>query len=172
MNKSFIVIIIILYSSCSNHKNDKNTYVKSKIGAKLVLPELFIHNTKTSSINEDCNNLKIISYLDGNCSICKDELIEWNSIIGEYRKSINIDFIFYIFAIDTLTLIKDLKSIGFNTNYCIDRNDEFIKKNNLDYQRHYNTFLLDSSNSILVIGNPALNLKVKKLYKIKIENIY
>ena len=47
----------------------------------------------------------------------------------------------------------------------VDRNNTFGLLNNLPKKVEYHTFLLDSDNRVLAIGNPVLNPKIKELYK-------
>lgn len=48
---------------------------------------------------------------------------------------------------------------------CIDHTNAFIKNNEIPVNSAYHTFLVDSDNKVLAIGNPVRNPKIKDLYK-------
>ena len=85
------------------------------------------------------------------------------------NKSRNVSF---IFIFETKSSQKNdfeysVDNIGENNNVtiCIDTLGIFKKDNPvLPQESYFHTFLLDSTNNIILVGNPLNNLKIKSLY--------
>lgn len=111
---------------------------------------------------------KMVSYWSSEeCTKCAiSHLYLWNYIINKSR---NVSFIF-IFE----TKSSQKKDFEYsvensvennNVTICIDTLGIFKKDNPvLPQESYFHTFLLDSTNNIILVGNPLNNLKIKNLY--------
>ena len=118
------------------------------------------------SFNE-VGKYRIISYVDSvGCMSCKLQLPRWKELIRETDSLLGnkLTYHFYFHPKD----LKDLKYIlrrdRFNYPVCIDLQDEFNRLNRFPSDMTFQTFLLDSLNRVVAIGNPVHNAKVKELY--------
>lgn len=118
------------------------------------------------SFNE-VGKYRIISYVDSvGCMSCKLQLPRWKELIRETDSLLGnkLTYHFYFHPKD----LKDLKYIlrrdRFNYPVCIDLQDEFNRLNRFPSDMTFQTFLLDSLNRVVDIGNPVHNAKVKELY--------
>ena len=149
-------------------QEDTFTVLKYK-HKKIYFPEnLPIINNETSQITNDIfgsNNLKIITFINGNCSVCIEHLTYQNK--------------FYLYDVDPITILisQDLESfyeinkyLKFNYAIIYDK-DDIIRKNNSIHDSHLTKYLLlDSNNKVLLIGDPIINPKVKDVYFEVIKN--
>lgn len=119
-------------------------------------------------IEESSYDYKIVSFIDSaECVPCRLKYPEWNQVINELNENANIN-------VECFTIIKS-EDVG-RINYLCKRDRyahpiacasdiklDFVSilPDNFEYQ----TVLLDSNNKIIAVGNPAVNPKVRKLYK-------
>ena len=106
---------------------------------------------------------RIISYVDlAGCS-CKLQLPKWKELIRETDSLLGNKLIHHFYFHP-----KDLKYVlrrdRFNYPACIDLQDAFNRLNRFPSDMTFQTFLLDSLNRVVAIGNPVHNAKVKELY--------
>ncbi|MCF0191744.1 MAG: DUF1573 domain-containing protein [Marinilabiliaceae bacterium] len=59
---------------------------------------------------------------------------------------------------------RNIETSGYNGVVWIDKHDSFNRINNLPIEEPYRTFLLDSDNRVLAIGNPIINGGVSNMY--------
>lgn len=161
-------LIAILFFGCSPKKQDTEIkeLIRNKLNTTLILPNSkninLLHSDKFYDHRN--NNLKIVTYIDGDCSLCVEELQMWkrmDTILCENE----VDLIFYFYSRNHDQLIDRLSSINFKYYFLIDSNDSFIKQNNLSYNKLHNTFLIDHTNTILLIGNPLYGRDLYLLYE-------
>lgn len=76
----------------------------------------------------------------------------------------NVSFIFFFQSKDAKELRYILRRDNFSHPVCIDTEDQFNILNRFPSQMMFQTFLVDPTNRIKVIGNPIHNLSVKDLY--------
>ena len=165
----YCCIVGLMLISCKEGKPvDVERMVKEWDGKVLNFPSEYLTylegNFYYDSIN--INGFKIVSYVDSiGCTSCKLKLNMWKDLIAEFD-SINakVSFRFYIHPSNVHELKRLLKREKFDYPVCIDEKDEFNKLNNFPSDNNFHTFLIDKSNKILAIGNPAHNDKVKELY--------
>lgn len=165
------IIFILLLFGCSNTKSDSERFINERVGKKLILPSLYTYEFDTVKNCHFQNNAKMIVYIDGSCFVCLNDLLDWKRLIDQFRDNYKVHFIFYIYAFDKGSLIRELKEMNFNADYCIDTKQEFIIKNKLPYLKHFNTFLVNDKNIIRLVGNPILDFKIKDLYESEINKM-
>ncbi len=159
--KSFVFVLLLSLLSCNNEIKNKET-LNGKIERfkKIILPKNKLLNRK---------QLKIVTYINGDCYACVKELEEWKEWL--VRDSINIQFLFIYESTDTAHFNSYIKKY-FNIEYPLvyDNESEYLSKNNINkYDKMFQTFLLDKNDSVILVGNPFLNKKLAELYRKEIE---
>ena len=171
--KIVLIIILTLNTSCNPNKKNEE-YVKYWMDRELVLPsdtaiiEAIDSNSKLDYIEN--KEFKIVTRIDGDCSVCIDELLEWKKLVQEYANELNLSFHFYV-TTNNFEIFKKINksTIRFPYPLIFDRLDDLRIKNNLKKDKRFNTFLLDRDNRVVLIGNPIRNKKIKQLYFEKIR---
>ena len=117
------------------------------------------------------NQYKVLNYIDTNgCTMCHLKLYEWRLLKKEIDSlKLNISFIFIAHLKDYSNLKKLQKINKFPIPIIEDITGIMTKQNNLPTNPLFQTFLLDSTNKILIVGNPINNPKLWNLYKKEIQ---
>lgn len=171
MNKSIWLYLILLGSffvSCNSSHRDERRVVMDWMGQELHIPELE-YQIKDIPIQIDLADadFKIINYVDSTgCISCRLKLQAWDNVINEFASidDIDIKLLTIIHANNKKEVQYLLKLDNFLHPVAIDCENAFFKYNQLPERAEYHTFLLDSDNKILAIGNPVANPKIKQLY--------
>ncbi|MDH6344313.1 hypothetical protein M2480_002798 [Parabacteroides sp. PFB2-12] len=90
-----------------------------------------------------------------------------NNVIFTQVDSISeghVPFLFFFQSSDQKEIRYLLKRDNFDYPVCVDREDRLNKLNGFPSDITFQTFLLDSNNRVVTIGNPIHNLAVKDLY--------
>lgn len=154
-------------------ENDQNNAIKSNevlrwIGKELYLPK--DSNLIMNKLNKN-EHLTIISFIDGNCSICINDLIAWKTFIEEMKVLNNLNYVFITNAIDYDGFSNYVeKEIDFPFTMVNDDNSSFVEMNKLCPDKFHQTFLIDNKNVVILCGSPIYNQKLKQLYKTEIQN--
>lgn len=114
----------------------------------------------------------IIAYLDSaGCTPCKMKLREWSNLINRFEAvpDINVEFVMVVNSKMTEEMEHIIKRDNFLYPICFDPSGDFANSNRFLENSPYDTFLLDGSNEIALVGNPARNPKVRELYSNVIE---
>jgi len=174
----FLSGITILNTSCIQKVNKENrilTDLKTKIGHKLFLPQEFEEYCLSSkeAFNKNdllSSELKIVTYIDGNCHVCVSDLKEWHKFISENSSFKELKFLFYVHA-DDFSVFKRLNEayIHFPFLLFLDQTSSFFKINNLSDNKIMQTFLLDKEGNIVLVGNPLFSEELKSLYRDEIQ---
>ena len=168
MNKSYYILLLLvvtLYSciSCNNEAPVENE-IRKWYGHKINIPVLQSLNDTPLRTGDD---LTILVHIDSEgCTSCKIRLNEWQSIFNEID-TISSKNIPTIFIIDTITpqLSKDIEQYKeLKKQIYVDTNGAFRKQNTCSNDIRFQSFLLNKNNEIIIVGNPAYNAKVRKLY--------
>ena len=169
----YFFILLLVFCSCGDSRRDSiNSIIGEWLGKEILFP---LNATYTVCGERDTMNLleikadyRIISYVDSEgCINCKLQLPYWKRFIHEVdsvRSDCKIPFLFYFYPKNKEELYSLIKSYCFTYPICIDTNDSLNKLNRFPADMTFQTFLLDSNNIVLAIGNPILNPKVKELY--------
>lgn len=166
-----ILLVITLYSciSCNNESSIEKE-IRKLNGHKINIPVLQSLNDTPLKTGDD---LTILVHIDSEgCTSCKMRLNEWQSIINEID-TISSKNIPTIFVIDTITpqLSKDIEQYKeLKKQIYVDTNGAFRKQNTCSNDIRFQSFLLNKNNEIIIVGNPAYNAKVRKLYIDYIKN--
>ncbi len=178
-------IIILLFTSCQYISRYEIYHVVKELQGKTILiPDTLsirIQGKQVDSTISHSTRYSILRYIDTtDCLSCELKFHEWQRLkclVDSLNRDVKILFAIYskdYTDIDTLQ-IKNKCAIP-----CIyDYNNLIAKLNNFPLQTDLRTFLLDSLNRILLVGNPITNTSVRQLYlqqiqgtgqKIKVNN--
>jgi len=111
--------------------------------------------------------LKIVTYIDKNsCSECSMRiLLHWSELLREVSGD-SVGFIPVIYPNNASDLMDALKTLQIDFPLLYDIDNMFLNMNKLGKTLARNrTFLLDSNNKIIVIGEPLVSEKLWKVYK-------
>lgn len=177
--KLFMVMLCICFISCvSKEEKVYKEYVKRMYNKKLLFPENFEikQSDKFDSLyikhpDKFVNDsvFRITTYIYGNCFACVEELNKWQNIIQGFSEE-KVRFLFFIYAeiYPTFEIMKD-KLIKFKHPVIYDSKNDYLKKNKIPDNKLLNTFLIDKTGKIILIGNPTVSDKILKLYQSKIH---
>ena len=116
---------------------------------------------------------KLLHYVDTNgCHECQLKFYEWQRLqkqIDSLQTDIAIVYVVFAKHYHPVEVSQQLNRLG--TPIIYDSLGIMDKQNNLSFNPRYKTFLLDSMNHVIGIGNPVTNKQVWEWYKIKIGDI-
>ena len=171
-----IFLLFLGMMSCNKAKRETEKRVTKFIGDTLTLPEKSNVLYKDSLFQENCLfnqdlKLKITTLLWGDCKSCIAKLEKWDTLFNLTQSKQDIGILFYLYTSDFSLFRKRI----YNHNVqqyplILDKEFEYIDNNGLPFKKKvYQTFLLDSNNRVILVGNPIYNKKLMKLYKQEIN---
>lgn len=164
-------------SGCLNRKREINsqieTHVNEFMGKKLILYDSLQQNYCITQYKNN-RNYKIVTSLDGDCSCSIEALTKWqnyktsNQLITE-----NVEVIVFLTSNSEILLHKDIfKEIAPDICLVFDQGNLYLNMNNLNFKsNNLATFLLDNTNTVVLIGNPLANKKIYTLYQSYLSNL-
>lgn len=154
------VAVIISISSCSQRMKEY-FIVKRALGKSMEIPSTLV---KISGSDFPMSSrYKMVSFVNAaECEKCYASTLPiWSGILGETVEEIPVVFIFEKPS-------EQLKAVLDSTSQFVILSDSelaFRKLNKyLEDDIQYDTFLLDSSNTIVLRGNPLFGDKILKMY--------
>lgn len=171
-NKIVFLFLLVLLNSCKETGIERITnLVKEWNGKEIIFPS----HTYFSILGQDTVKLdfirkskySIVTYVDSiGCISCKLKLDSWTSFIQNLDSITrsNVPVYFFMHPSDTRSVRNVLKRYNFNYPVCIDEKDSFNILNHFPIDLDFQTYLLDTNNKVVAIGNPVLNPKIKELY--------
>lgn len=170
-----IISMLVLFVSINSCENDNEHCLFKMMGQTIVINKDSMLYIPTDYIVNRCEQreteYKCIYYVDSSqCLSCVfKHLSEWNSILKDYsieKKLVDFIFIFQMPSESIKKCKKLYKMSGFINPIYIDTLNCFIKDNAfIPEEDLYHTFLLDENNEIILVGNPAKNLNINKLFQ-------
>ncbi|NBA86999.1 hypothetical protein GVN16_14600 [Emticicia sp. CRIBPO] len=170
------IFLLLIIFSCQSKKKDwvseNEELLNEIIDSEVIIPSS-LKKAKIASFSNTKGEkrFKIISYIDGTCVTCINNLLYWK----EFNKNViltdnDIELVLIVFTNDEDYFEKEyLIKYGLDLPIYYDRTNDFIVKNKL-FDHRIQTLLLGSSNECLVLGNPAISKKIEKLYLNRIFN--
>lgn len=168
------ILVSIMLISCSDSQEKSKKEISRWIGKELHLKDSsYLYRIKKNpsynSIKAD--RIKIVHYLNPmNCFNCLEDMKKWKNLMNEFD-SCNVSFIFYIHIHDWKHINRYFITWDIDLPVIIDKQNWFKTKNNLPENKFLHTFLIDKSNSIVLIGDPLKNEKLKNLYIQKCQDL-
>jgi hypothetical protein len=171
MRLFLLLFAALIFTSCEENKKNLETksIIQEWMGQTIKLPDikpfcLFSKDSTPELLNNKSKDYKILLYVDSTgCTNCLLRLKIWKTYIEELGDK--IEFLFYLRPKTDRELLAILKVDQFNYPIFIDKENELNKLNKLHPNPQYQCFLLDSSNQIVSVGNPANNPEIWELYK-------
>jgi hypothetical protein len=151
--KLLIILVCFLSISCKDKKTkltEEMQIVKEWTGKTVIIP---------NDTMVDSREYKILLYIDSTITSLHPL---WQVYIMEMTDK--VDFLFYSYSRKVEALTEFGNSFP-NCHVYIDTIDELNKLNKFPVNPVFHCFLLDKSNKILAMGNPARNSKIWELYK-------
>ena len=170
-----LAIIIIIFSLLSSCKSKEDKLFERVYSQKLNYPQNLenLNPNIDSTKNYFASKVKIISIVDLGCGKCCVNLRE----LGKWVEALDnpdISLIVYNYDMYPHSSIIGFMAIAPDFKFPIyaDSLKTVLRQNNLPEDNVlYHTFLIDSKNSIHVIGSPVLSEKIAELYKKEIFKI-
>jgi len=168
MNKVQIgmILFLLINVGCNSHEEKKVFQELGNMTGKQIqlLDSLEIYSASgVNNLEIDHRGFKLVTYIDGTCSNCVLQLRAWEDYISKNATN-NVEYIFYIYTIDSYYIKETLKTLEFSQSVFLDSTDAFFKTNNISEEKIYQTFLLDQNNEVVLLGNPLYNKKLEELY--------
>ena len=146
------------------------------IGDTLYLPKMseILYKDSVYKNGEPVNynaKLKIATLLSGECGACVDKIPFWEKFYQFIDSKKEAEILFYIYT-QNLNYFRTrlYKRMIHKYPLIIDKKFKFADSNKLPPKdKRFQTFLLDSGNRIILVGNPVYNEKLMKLYKKEIN---
>ncbi len=163
------VCLLSLAGSCDSTQNRIKHEIKHLVGKKLNLDFDVIEVTSDTirTIKMNSSDYRIVNFISKvECSPCAMRLIPiLNNIADTMRLQATTNVIVITDSNDSLLIQKRLKELNLNNSVYLDYSNKYINMNNLQNLLARNrTFLINSDNIILVVGEPHTNMKIRELY--------
>ena len=172
-----ILLTACLFVSCQGDKraDDARKVVAEWIGKRIVFPDALpctVMDRDTACISLSGASFKILTYIDSTgCTSCRLRLADWKKIVAEadslFQGRVNFLFFFQPKSEKELTYL--LKRDNFRYPVFFDRACRLAGLNRFPSVMEHQCFLLDADNKVVLIGNPALNPQIWKLFKRQID---
>lgn len=172
--------MIYLVLSCTlSHEKKRMKEMKKVVnewyGKQIILPdsltklkESVLYPVETNTLKT--NNLKILTIVSGECSSCIETLSKWELFIDSINTFSKVQLIVIVETTDISHFLSNyLSFIPDNIQLYFDVSLNLLLNNKLPNDWTLRTFLLDKSNSILLIGNPIYNRQIYNLYLNRIK---
>lgn len=171
--QSFCLLAFLLsLNSCGESRKERIVrLLREWDGKEIFFPphSIFtIQGNDTVDFEVSGSQYKVVTYLDSiGCTGCQLQLAHWQKFMSEVDSVSGINHVSFLFYLHP----KDIEEVGYITRrdnfthpICLDEKDDFNRYNHLPVEKDFHTFLLNSENQVVAIGNPVNNPKVKKLY--------
>ena len=171
-----ILILILGFIFCSKENSKVQEEASRWMGDTLELPRVSQVLYKDSLyrkqklINEN-PKLKVTTFIWGECQSCVEDLKKWEHFFEFVHSKRDVEMFFYLNIQEISFFIKNYYDNNFfKYPLIIDKKLNYLTKNDLPFKNKvYQTFLLDSNNKVILVGNPIYNKKLMKLYKQEIN---
>ncbi|NLO69530.1 MAG: hypothetical protein GX102_00970 [Porphyromonadaceae bacterium] len=173
----FILLLIfishILYGCKESKTNTEyakeiKDIAKSMIGRSISFPDSLLQELqepKKSVLNKR-NRPKIISVIAGNCETCIKDFKKWEPYLKEMELMGYNNNLFFIVEDVDISFFKKYYGERPPTELTLyfDKNQTFSKLNNLPHIKILKTFMIDTNNEIILVGNPVHDRNLWNLY--------
>lgn len=172
MKYLFVFLAAFTILSCSETKKERMTrLIKEWEGKEIVFPDNIvytIYGTDTVDYIPPKSEYTIVSYVDSvGCTSCKLQLNRWEAYMQEMNSlsKVDVSFRFIFHPKEKKELSYLLKRDNFKYPIWIDNVEQFVNMNSLPKEPTFHSFLLNSENKVLAIGDPVQNPKIKTLFE-------
>lgn len=169
-NYSTFIVIFCLLFACTN-KSEVEKTVKHWQGKHFFLPnDSLMIKTNRSTFTPLSKKIKIATTINASCGACITELEDWMVFMKGIDTS-QVGFVFLLYSNDQLMAFEKINSasIHFTYPYFHDKGRKVFLKNDISESKLYQTFLLDSTNNVILVGNPINNKDLSAIYQSEIK---
>ncbi|MDE7237559.1 MAG: DUF1573 domain-containing protein [Paramuribaculum sp.] len=165
-----LICLVIAAASCSGRVDKEKEVLSSLLGREIVIPDSLVCRILDTPIDYDMSNAdyKIITYLDSaGCVPCRMKLPAWNSVINDLMTCDDkeVAFLMILNTRDYDEIGYKIKQDYFRHAVMQDNEGTFMKVNDLPAGEAYHTLLLDLNDKVIAVGNPAVNPKIREVYR-------
>ncbi|MBD5376052.1 MAG: DUF1573 domain-containing protein [Bacteroides sp.] len=166
-----LLVLTIGLSSCSGRVAREQDALSTIIGQEITFPSEMvwqIQNTTLDDFLQSTPDYRIVTYVDSaGCTPCAMKLPLWNGVMDELASipDTDIELLMIVKSPKTFDLDYTVRSSSFLHPVCYDSAGVFSRYTTLPDKASHRTFLVDSDCKILAVGNPAVNPKVRELYR-------
>lgn len=165
-----VILLSLLLSACGSRLSHEREMLSLLVGKEIIIPENLTFSVMNKEVDIDFGDadFTIITYIDSaGCTPCKMKLPIWDNVINEFKAndSVTVNFVMIIDAAKTKNIDFVLRRDDFGHPVCMDSLGAFIAANSLPEDEAYHTLLLDSDRKIIAVGNPAINPKIREVYR-------
>lgn len=165
----FALLFSFFLIGCHSKKREVTQLVNAWKNKEILLPDSLnfkVQGRDTLHSNWYFAKYKIVNYIDtAGCLSCRNKFYDW-SLLQRATDSLNLS-VAYLFIAWTkkyreLEILQQINCCEIPTLY--DTNGEISQLNQFPSHPNFQTFLLDSLNRVILIGNPIENPKIRTLY--------
>ena len=165
-----LICLVIAAASCSGRVDKEKEVLASLLGREIVIPDSLVCRILDTPIDYDMSDAdyKIITYIDSaGCVPCRMKLPTWNFVINDLMtcNDKEVAFLMILNTRDYDEISYKIKQDYFRHAVMQDNEGTFMKVNDLSAEEAYHTLLLDLNNQVVAVGNPAVNPKVREVYR-------
>lgn len=165
-----VILLSLLLSACGSRLSHEREMLSLLVGKEIIIPENLTFSVMDKEVDIDFGDadFTIITYIDSaGCTPCKMKLPIWDNVINEFKAndSVTVDFAMIINSPKTKKIDFVLRRDDFGHPVCMDSLGAFIADNSLPEDEAYHTLLLDFDRKIIAVGNPAINPKIREVYR-------
>ena len=164
------LIVGLVLDSCVSRERVTHTGIISEwVGREIVMPDELVYQIKEDTIDLDLDypDFKIISYVDSSgCTSCRMKLAMWSELINELKSipDVYVEVIMIVNSDDPKEISYLLQCNNYLNPVAIDGDNLFNRLNELPPRSDHQTFLLDTENKVIAVGNPVRNPKIKDIF--------
>ncbi len=173
MKNIVVIFFVLILLSCSLHDRKINA-LHDLYGQQISFPDsiLIVSNGKVEKLRYQHDSPSVLCWLDSNvCNPCAVKgLYMWEDLINIGRSdsmSFDVVFVFTPKHDNRDAILEEIKKRPtFNGILLIDDDYSFINRNQNIYKKikYFNTYLIDSEDTVKIVGNPIRNDSMWNLY--------
>ena len=167
-------VLLLLLTACHSKKREISALVKAWHGKEIILPDTL--SFKVQGRDTACPDFltarhKILHYIDtSGCTSCRTRFYDW-TLLQKQTDSLHMDVAYFFIAwVKEYEELETLLQVNRCKIPCLyDKTGSLSHLNQFPTHPRMQTFLLDSLNRVVLIGNPVENPKLRKLYLKEIQ---
>lgn len=169
------LITVLLFMLCTpKNVKEKAAFINSYYAKTIVLPDFELGNigfTGSSILAGKEPASRIVVYTDGDCGKCIIDLLLWQDFIEEYQEELHYTQILFVaYSWHFPSFEQQLTNAGITLPHIFDNENRYIEMNDLQHSLLH-SLLLDSTNSVVLVGSPLNNEKLTNLYLREIRRL-
>lgn len=167
MKRVVYITFLFLLLSCTSKKSDLERIVSEWQGKEILIPEQLTDVLERDNMLFSSPDYTILTFLDTTgCTRCKMKLDLWEKYLNglDSVSEYNINFVMVVAPKDIKDLQQIVRESSFTRNVFVDEENTLNDRNHFPADILLSSFLLDSKNRVVIIGNPIYNPNIGDLY--------